>query len=1355
MKRDLRVLLIEDSAADAELIIHKLYETDCHLEYELVDTSRDTRRALGEKRWDVILCDYSMPNFDPYIVLDILRETELDIPLIVISGKIGEDNAVKLLKAGCHDCIMKSDLSRLSDVINRETKEAIVREENRILNKKLQKYQILCDAANDVMLFLDIAGNIQDVNSAAIKCYGYNFEELITMSILDLGHVSNKELVKQQMETATAGNSVYEVIHYRKDNTPFFAEVSSQGILLNGQKVLFSIVRDITEQRKAVMALKESEERFQLLFESAPLGYQSLDFEGRFLNVNQKWIETLGYSKDEVIGKWFGDFLCPEYVDGFRQRFLKFKTQGHVHSEFNMPTKDGQRLVIAFEGTIGTNAEGEFKQTHCMLQDITEQRKAEKALLESEAKYRTIIETTQDGFFVVDAKGRIIDANETYCRMTGYTKTELLEMNIREVDALETAQDTAEHIEKIVKNGSDIFETRHKKKDGSLLDVEVSTTFVDRDAIIFAFCRNITERKMIEVQLQQNMNDLLESQRIAHVGTWRLDLVTNKVVWSEELYKMYGFDPTIPPPPYTEHMKLFTPESWNRLSTSLERTSTLGIPYELELETVTKEGMNSWMWVRGEAEKNSQGNIITLRGAAQDITIRKNAENKLKRSEEKFQLLFNQAPLAYLALDSNACFIEVNQKWLDTFGYGKEEVIGQWLGAFLCPEYVEAFCKRFELFKARGFVQSEVELFCKDGRRLLIAFEGRIAYDVEGKFKQTHGIMQDITEQRRTEKALVESESRYRQLSEQSRTFTWETDSQGLYTFVDQVSEKVLGYRPEELIRKKHFYDLCPDDERETLKQAAFETFRQKGLFNNLENKALTKTGTLIALSTNGFPILKENGSLLGYRGSDTDITTRKQIENERRKFFLIIESSSEFIGMCDFDMNPIYVNPAGQRMVGLPDTATACQVKVQDYFFPEDQQFIAEEFFPRVLKEGHGDVEIRLRHFQTGEPIWMFYYLFSVLDDKGTPVGWATVSRDITERKMAENELIYISNHDHLTGLYNRRYFEDQAHRIDVKENLPLSIIMADTNGLKMINDSFGHDMGDELLKKAANVIKQACRTEDIIVRYGGDEFIVVMTNTNSDEVGKIARAITDLVLNVKVANIDLSISCGYATKYSVNEPFIEILSNAENHMYRQKLSERSSMRSKTIEIIMNTLFEKSHRESQHSVRVSKLCQAITREMNNVNQDVNKMRIAGLVHDIGKIGIDEKILNKEGKLDNDEWMEMKKHPEAGWRILSSSKEFEEIAQYILHHHERWDGNGYPNKLAGEQIPLESRIITVADAYDAMTSQRSYKSAMSHEEAVKEIMRCSGTQFDPTIVEILINMTKMKDIILKVDGVEP
>ena len=345
---------------------------------------------------------------------------------------------------------------------------------------------------------------------------------------------------------------------------------------------------------------------------------------------------------------------------------------------------------------------------------------------------------------------------------------------------------------------------------------------------------------------------------------------------------------------------------------------------------------------------------------------------------------------------------------------------------------------------------------------------------------------------------------------------------------------------------------------------------------------------------------------------------------------------------------------------------------------------------------------------------------------------------RDITERKNAERELCYLSYHDHLTGLYNRRFFEEELKRIDSGKKLPISIIMCDVNGLKLVNDSFGHDAGDELLKKTTAVIKKACGQNTIIARIGGDEFIVLLPNTGVRESTKIAKNIKELASNEKVENIELSISYGYDTKTRTTQSMVDVIANAENHMYKQKLYERSSLRSKTIDLIMSALFEKSNRELLHSKRVSAIGKAIADKMNLDKEMINKIGIAGLIHDIGKIGIDEKILNKDGWLDPDERETIEKHPEIGWRLLSATNEFAELSKLVLTHHEKWDGSGYPNGLKSNAIPLEARILMVADAYDAMTNERSYRKALSVEEAVQELKICSGTHFDPTVVNVFI-----------------
>lgn len=220
----------------------------------------------------------------------------------------------------------------------------------------------------------------------------------------------------------------------------------------------------------------------------------------------------------------------------------------------------------------------------------------------------------------------------------------------------------------------------------------------------------------------------------------------------------------------------------------------------------------------------------------------------------------------------------------------------------------------------------------------------------------------------------------------------------------------------------------------------------------------------------------------------------------------------------------------------------------------------------------------------------------------------------------------------------------------------------------------------------------------------------------------------------------MELSISFGYATKTDIDQDIKEILKESENSMYSHKLFESSSMRSRTIDLISKTLFEKSAREQVHSERVSILSVKLAELLGISKDEMNSIELIGLMHDIGKIGIDDNILNKPSQLSSEEYFQMKKHPEIGARILSSVLEFSEISTSVLQHHENWDGSGYPQGLKGEEIGIEARIIAIADAYDAMTSHRTYSKQKTKEEALKEIERCSGTQFDPILTKIFIEM---------------
>jgi len=381
----------------------------------------------------------------------------------------------------------------------------------------------------------------------------------------------------------------------------------------------------------------------------------------------------------------------------------------------------------------------------------------------------------------------------------------------------------------------------------------------------------------------------------------------------------------------------------------------------------------------------------------------------------------------------------------------------------------------------------------------------------------------------------------------------------------------------------------------------------------------------------------------------------------------------------------------------------------------------------------------ISFEHSKSFNPTWdmLLFLVFIILGYVFVYAGISSASQIISLQYNME-KLEWVSNTDPLTGLFNRRFYEDELKRLDTERNLPMTIVMADVNGLKLINDSFGHVMGDELLKKVAEVIKRGCRADDIIARLGGDEFVIILPKTDAFVTEKIIKRIKDLSLKEKVGSIDVSISFGYETKNNEEENNREIFKKAEDHMYKKKLLESPSVRGKTMGAIINTLHEKNKREEAHSHRVSALCKSMGEVLGMPENDSEELMTVGLLHDIGKIAINETILNKTGNFTDDEWKEIKRHPEIGYRILSTINDMSDIANYVLYHHERWDGKGYPKGLRGEEIPFVSRILTIADAYDAMTSERSYRSALPDELVKAELHRNAGFQFDPELTSVFI-----------------
>jgi PAS domain S-box-containing protein len=800
----------------------------------------------------------------------------------------------------------------------------------------------------------------------------------------------------------------YEIEFKRNDGSTFWASFNTKALRNpDGSIVYDGFLTDVTERVRAEQALRNAEALQRKMVANIGDVIVIIDKEGvnRYKSPNiEKWF---GWKPEDVVGASTLENVHPE-DKGFAKQILcsLLSTPNTTTTvECRYRCKDGSYKWIEFTGTNllhDPDIQGILGNYH----DITERKQEEQRQTESERYLKTILETTADGFWILDPRGNFVDVNEAYCRMSGHARDELLTLSIANIDAIETPEKTKKRIERIIANGSEIFETRHRRKDGTIFDVEMSVTYLNsRGGQFICFARDINERKRVEDALRENERDLRASQQIAHIGSWRLDVATNQVSWTEELYNMYGFDPALPPPPYTEHMKLFTPESWERLSTSLANTRETGVAYELELETVKKDGSSGWMWVRGEATRDSYGNIVGLWGAAQDITERKRAVEALQESEERFKTIIENLPGGVFTHDFDGRLLLVNEAASKKTGYPIQELLSLNVSDIDSGGYTRKDREKLWNSLSTGEALTIESSHTRKDRSEYPA-EIHLNAVTLNKKPAILAIAFDISERKLSEEALRESEEKHRCLFNQSAEGIYLHDLEGYIMDVNHMACLQTGYSKEELLQQTVFDLTSTEPGSINLPKEQILSMWQQwqpGQIATVQAEHRRKDGTIFPVEVSIGSIHYKDRSLI--QAIVKDISERMQTEAILRQFKSIFDTGNFGVVITDLDGQLTYVNEYFAKIHGCD--AVALIGRNLRSFHSEAQRLQPMDLIQR-LSEEDGFIAQEVDHCRvdgTTFPMLMTGKL--VRDAKGEPQCIAATTIDISDRKALEAQLL------------------------------------------------------------------------------------------------------------------------------------------------------------------------------------------------------------------------------------------------------------------------------------------------------------------------------------------------------------
>ena len=1145
-------------------------------------------------------------------------------------------------------------------------------------------------------------GRIIDFNRSFQELLGYSRDELLTMLwISDLTPEEWRKLedkaIQEHLKSGQA--QYYEKEYYLKDGKRLPVQMLVHSLLDEGRDsgYLYFFIYDISQRRKdekrlvrgKITAQKQVAYLNTLLDNMNELFY-TYDLNGKITFANQKSLDLLGYKPEEVTAMTFWGFVPERHRTNLEIEFarrLKEKKRDSYH--VTVMHKDGSERIFRLN-VAPIIEDGVSRGEMVLAEDITEQRRTEKALKKSNEELQNIQEElTAVNEQLTAANEQLIAANE---QLTA--AEEELRQQLDESEANKEALANA-----------------HQQLEAIFNFLPDPTFVVDAEGRVVMWNRAMEE--LTGVRTREILGKGNREYALIFYGKRRPTLI--------DLALDYG--------DYDEEQYLFLKQD-------------RGVFYG---ENICPQIGRGETYISGKSAPlyDRSGRLIGAIASLRDITENRKAQQALQDSEEKYRNIIESIEDGYFEVDLAGNFTFFNPWLIKVLGYSADELHGQSYRLVMDEKNGRKIYTAFNRVYNTGQSVKELDwqVLKKDGTPLFVETTV-LPIKEHMRVVGFKGIVRDITERKQAEEALRQSENLYRTIFETTGTATIIIEDDMIVSLMNSEMERLVGYSKDEVEGKmKGITFIDPEDHDRMVSYHLRRRESPDMAPRNYEFKLLSREGEVKEIMLTIAMIPGTNQSVT----SLLDITNRKMFEEalaiSEARYRGIVEDQTELI--CRFlpGGELTFVNETYCRYFG----KIRRDLLGKDFrtsFLEEDLPLVESEIACLSYRNPVTTIEHRVV-LEGGEVRWQQWTHRALYNEKGLLVDYQSVGRDITERKLAEEQLRYLSTHDALTGLRNRRYFEEQMSLMENGDFDPVGLVMCDVDGLKIVNDTLGHDKGDLLLKTVANLINQCFRKNDIVARVGGDEFAILLPQTSHDTVKQTLNRIRQKVkdYNQYTPELPLSISVGYAVRTSPGTTISSIFEEADNNMYREKLHSRLSARSSIVQTMMRALEARDFITEGHADRLQALVVKMARVLELSETTVNDLRLLAQFHDIGKVGVPDSILFKKGSLTNNEYAIMQRHCEIGHRIALSAPELVLIADWILKHHEWWNGQGYPLGIKGEDIPLECRILAIADAYDAMTSDRPYRQAMSHEHAINELKNYAGIQFDANLVKLFIEIT--------------